>query len=75
MKTLILAEEFTRKCFRLTRLIFVWFALSPTLRAVSPAPDGAYPNGNTAEGDSALFSLTSGVDNTAIGAGALFSSQ
>src|SRR5262245_12954100 len=46
------------------------FGLWPAL-AVSPPPDGGYPNGNTAEGDFALFSLTSGSDNTAIGFAAL----
>jgi hypothetical protein len=35
--------------------------------AVSPPPDGGYPGGNTAEGYSALLSLTSGVYNTASG--------
>jgi hypothetical protein len=49
------------------------FALSQTAQAVSPPPDGGYPNRNTAEGDSALFNLTSGTDNTAIGFEALFS--
>src|SRR6266436_6833031 len=48
------------------------FALSPAARAVSPAPDGGYPGQNTAEGDDALFSLTSGGDNTAVGFSALF---
>jgi hypothetical protein len=47
------------------------FALSPTARAVSPAPDGGYPGNNTAEGINALFSLTTGTGNTAIGAFAL----
>jgi hypothetical protein len=47
------------------------FGLSPVGRAVSPAPDGGYPNQNTAEGDNALFHLTSGVDNTAVGFDAL----
>src|SRR5437660_10577721 len=47
------------------------FALSPSARAVDPPPDGGYPNANTAEGDSALFSLTRGGYNTAIGALAL----
>jgi hypothetical protein len=42
-------------------------------QAVSPAPDGGYPNYNTAEGDNALFSLTTGLQNTAIGREALFS--
>src|SRR6266508_2074156 len=53
-------------------LILVWFAITPSIQAVSPAPDGAYAGGNTAEGQNALFSLTTGVYNTAIGAGALF---
>ena len=33
----------------------------PGARAVTPAPDGAYPNGNTAQGSNALFSLTTGT--------------
>jgi trimeric autotransporter adhesin len=49
------------------------FGLSPAVRAVSPPPDGGYPGSNTAEGDSALFSLTSGSSNTANGFQALFS--
>jgi len=47
------------------------FALFPTAQAVVPAPDGGYPGGNTAEGDNALFSLTTGTSNTAIGLAAL----
>ena len=42
-----------------------------TSRAVSPPPDGGYPSQNTAEGEDALFSLTSGTDNTALGFHAL----
>src|SRR5882762_6377041 len=49
------------------------FALSPAARAVLPAPGGGYPHQNTAEGEDALFSLTTGVSNTAIGFEALFS--
>jgi hypothetical protein len=48
-------------------LALACFALSPTARAVSPAPDGGYSNANTAEGTDALFSLTTGTGNTAIG--------
>jgi len=47
-------------------------APSQTVQAVTPPPDGGYPGNNTAEGQDALFSLTTGVDNTAIGFGALF---
>lgn len=43
------------------------FGLLPGAQAVSPAPDGGYPGGNTAEGQNALFSLTSGTYNTAVG--------
>ena len=39
----------------------------PAIRAVVPAPDGGYPGGNTAEGQNALLSLTTGGVNTAIG--------
>jgi len=50
------------------------FALSPTPNAfgVTPAPDGGYPNANTAEGEDALFSLTTGFANTATGFTALY---
>ena len=39
--------------------------LCSSIPAVSPAPDGGYPNNNTAEGTDALFNLTTGVGNTA----------
>jgi hypothetical protein len=45
----------------------VCFGLLPTMQAVSPAPDGGYPGGNTAEGQSALLSLTTGGYNTSVG--------
>jgi hypothetical protein len=44
-----------------------WFAVSPAVQAVVPAPDGGYPGHNTAEGQNALFSLTTGGFNTAVG--------
>ena len=55
----------------LIALTLVCFGLSPMAQAVTPAPDGGYPNENTAEGNDALFSLTTGKDNTAIGDDAL----
>ena len=62
---------------RITILLFALccFGLSPAPQAfgVSPAPDGGYSGGNTAEGDSALFKLTTGTYNTANGLQALFS--
>ena len=55
-------------------LVLACFALAPAPNAfgVTPAPDGGYPGNNTAEGTSALFSLTSGVSNTAVGYQALY---
>jgi hypothetical protein len=50
-----------------TTLTLVCFGFLPTMHAVSPAPDGGYPGGNTAEGQNALLSLTSGSYNTAVG--------
>jgi hypothetical protein len=50
-----------------------FLTLSSTARAVDPPPDGGYPNQNTAEGQDALFSLTSGSGNTALGFQALYS--
>jgi hypothetical protein len=57
----------------LALLVLLSFALSPAAQAQlpSPSPDGGYPGENTAEGDGALFSVTSGVNNTAIGNTAL----
>ena len=50
-----------------TLLTIACFAILQQANGVSPDPDGAYANANTAEGSGALFSLTSGAWNTALG--------
>ena len=67
MTTLHLRKSIDRSPLRLRFLLIplvlglAWFAFSPKARAVTPAPDGGYPGNNTAEGDFALNSLTSGT--------------
>ncbi len=52
---------------------FACFALAPGARAVTPAPDGCYPNYTTAEGCSALNFLSTGAGNVGLGCIRLFS--
>src|SRR6266478_3278013 len=78
MTTLHLKKSTSRSPLRLGFLLIplalACFALSPTVQAqLSPPPDGFYPNFNTAEGQNALFSLTTGSANTAVGWFSLFS--
>jgi hypothetical protein len=51
----------------LVTFALVCFALIQNTQAVSPAPDGGCPGGNTAEGQNALLGLTAGTYNTAVG--------
>ncbi len=48
-------------------VLITCLALAPKAQAVVPAPDGGYAGGNTGEGQVALFSLTTGTYNTAVG--------
>src|SRR6266436_1834622 len=61
-----------RHGFLLIPLVLVCFAFAPQMQAVSPAPDGCYPGFTTAEGCSALNSLTTGAGNTGVGWYSLF---
>jgi len=57
----------------LVLLSLICFGLPSTAPGVSPPPDGGYSGGNTAEGQNALLSLTSGTYNTAVGLFSLLS--
>ena len=74
MKTLHVTHSIHRSLWRrgflLIPLVLTCFALSPSARATT---DEGLPNQNTADGDGALFSLTTGADNTAVGFDALYS--
>jgi len=54
-------------------ILIVCLSLLPKAQAISPPPDGGYPNYTTAEGTNALLHLTTGIGNTAIGALSLIS--
>src|SRR5262249_16942427 len=60
-----------RSVLFLVSLVIMCVAFSQAAQAVSPPPEGAYAGGNTAAGQDALLSLTTGTYNTAIGIYAL----
>jgi hypothetical protein len=66
--------KMTKQNITLTSIILVLgcFAFLPKMQALSPPPDGCYPNLTTAEGCNALSHLTSGFGNTGLGWDALF---
>jgi hypothetical protein len=57
----------SRSALILIALTLMAFVLPQRTQAVNPPPDGGYPGGNTAEGQDALLTLTSGTFNTALG--------
>jgi hypothetical protein len=59
------AMKTTTLCFVLS--VLTCFALLPAAQSVVPPPDGGYPGFNTAEGQGALLSVTTGQANTAVG--------
>src|ERR1700722_7553696 len=61
-----------RRAWLLVALAVSGFSFYSAIQAVTPAPDGGYANGNTAEGSNALFNLATGSKNTANGYLALF---
>ena len=71
MKSLIQLKKATPPF--LGAFVLVCLTLLPRVQAVIPPPDGGYPGFNTAEGQKALFSLTTGTGNVAVGWGALYS--
>lgn len=60
-----------RRCATLT-IVGLVLCSAARIGAVTPPPDGGYPIANTAEGDNALFSITTAGFSTAIGYLALF---
>jgi hypothetical protein len=60
-----------------TLLLIVCFAFCPMAQAVNPPltpdPPGSLPVSNTADGQNALLSVTTGIHNTAIGFDSLLS--
>ena len=76
MKTITLSGNSIHGLLRrygllLIALFLACFAFLPGAQAVNPPPEGGYPGNNTAVGDNALQSLTTGTNNTALGFRAL----
>jgi hypothetical protein len=70
-KTETINKKINMKLHTLTlvSILVICTGLLPNTKAITPAPDGGYPNFNTAEGQNALLSLDTGTGfaNTAVG--------
>jgi hypothetical protein len=62
----------TNTLYSVLILLFIYFAALSGAQAISPVPDGCYPNFATAEGCNALNSLSTGSGNSGLGWYALF---
>ena len=75
MKTFYQTQQNRKSLALIIATFLAWVGLLPNTEAIVPAPDGGYPGGNTAEGQNALFSLTTGTYNTAVGLFSVWSNQ
>ena len=67
MKSIIQFKAITPPLVIITVALLCLAATGPRVQAVTPPPDGGYPGGNTAEGQNALLSRSTGGFNAAIG--------
>jgi len=67
MKSIIQFKAITPPLVIITVALLCLAATGSRVQAVTPPPDGGYPGGNTAEGQNALLSRTTGGFNAAIG--------
>jgi hypothetical protein len=66
-------QSYASRTFIIAVATLTSIVVLPKTPAVTPPPDGGYPNFTTAEGTNALKNLTSGAGNTAVGWFPLFS--